>query len=137
MRVFSSKKCKQTHTNMRTSLLHHMKRDPIQVDLHQMTSHPKQGVLVPFKLVKIQINPLIVELLPYRSCMCIKSPKFKPYSQRFRTWEMTHIRRKGNQPAHQLARFSKDKDSCITWVNECPSFIEHNVARYVPHTFSS
>ena len=59
---------------MRTSLLHHVKRDPIQVDLNQMTSHPKQGVPVQFKLGKKQMNPLTLELLPYRSCMCIKSP---------------------------------------------------------------
>ena len=59
---------------MRTSLLYHVKRDPIQVDLHQMTSHPKQGVLVQFKLGEKQVNPLIVELLPYISCMCIKKP---------------------------------------------------------------
>ena len=39
-----------------------------------MTSHPKQGVLIQFKLGKKQMNPLTLELLSYRSCMCIKSP---------------------------------------------------------------
>ena len=49
-----------------------MKRDLIQVDLHQKTSHPKQGVLVQFKLSKKQVNQLIVELLPYDS-VCARS----------------------------------------------------------------
>ena len=42
----------------------------------------------------------------------------------FRRFMFSHVKRKGNKPAHLLAKHASGVDDFITWVEETPCFIE-------------
>ena len=44
--------------------------------------------------------------------------------QDFRQFQITHIKRQGNCPAHLLARHAKGIDSYVTWIEKNHIFIE-------------
>ena len=48
---------------------------------------------------------------------------------------MQHVNRNANEAAHFLAQHAKGIDAFVTWIEECPSFLESIVfqdAIYVP-----
>ena len=42
----------------------------------------------------------------------------------FHSFDSLHVRRQTNKPAHTLAAYAKNIDSFVTWIKDCPSFIE-------------
>lgn len=42
----------------------------------------------------------------------------------FRAFESSHVRRQVNRFAHVLAAYAKDIDFLVTWIEDCPPFIE-------------
>ncbi|XP_075665545.1 uncharacterized protein LOC142635234 [Castanea sativa] len=51
--------------------------------------------------------------------------------QCFRTAEVSHLKRQENAPAHLLAQHAVHVVDFFTWLEECPSFIEHACAHDV------
>ena len=47
--------------------------------------------------------------------------------QKFRSFEVSHVKRQANFPAHALAACAKDIDFFVSWMEECPPFIESQV----------
>ena len=42
----------------------------------------------------------------------------------FRAFESLHVRRQANESANALMAYAKDIDFLITWMEDCPPFIE-------------
>ena len=42
----------------------------------------------------------------------------------FRHFQVQHVGRQGNKPAHALAHHAKGIHDFVTWIEECPQFIE-------------
>ena len=47
----------------------------------------------------------------------------------FRQWKFSHTKQQGNVPAHVLAQHAKNVEDYVTWLEECPSMIEHVCAQ--------
>ena len=47
--------------------------------------------------------------------------------QKFRSFEVSHVKGQANFPAHALAAYAKDIDFFVSWMEECPPFIESQV----------
>ena len=49
--------------------------------------------------------------------------------QDFRRTQIQHVRRQANKPAHTLALHAKGVSDFMTWIEECPSFIDSFVSQ--------
>ena len=47
--------------------------------------------------------------------------------QECHSFEVSHVKRQANFPAHALAAYAKDIDFFVSWMEECPPFIESQV----------
>ena len=57
--------------------------------------------------------------------------------QDFRRSQVQHMRQQGNKLAHALAQHAKGIHSFVTWIEECPHFIESLVFHYAIYLSSS
>ena len=51
--------------------------------------------------------------------------------QALRSFQFSHVKRTGNQPAHILAQHAKNIGNYVTWIEENPDFIESTLAQDV------
>lgn len=85
---------------------------------------------------KVGIRDIILETDSYTTWHALQDPGAAPISisnpifgtylrlHDFHTFDSMHVRRQANKPTHTLAAYAKDIDSFVTWIEDCPSFIE-------------
>ena len=52
-------------------------------------------------------------------------------SHEFRGFEVSHIHRNGNEPAHLLAKYALGVKYYVTWIEESPYFLKHALSNDV------